>query len=437
MTFHLTPDLVRAFRSGKISHDDLVQIVFEHLPAVCPHCRAGLTTLVSASKEPDVALLLGAFGEMLKRYGIEVEEAELKASRDLEELRSLSPPARRQRLLRAYRRFRGVSFVRAMLDEAQGHLHGSPAEAYHWAELAWVSAAQSPRIPADVMALSLAQMANARRAGGDLRSAEEHFQHVRYLVARHPVTDLATLAKILHFEGSLRFDQRKGSQARTLLRRATMLFELVGDTREIAQVLLTWANLLCTQGNPHRAIAKARRALELLDFRTDPELYLWARQNLAYVLVEDRQFEESALLLVEDASLYRQYFAPVDQLRVSWLEGRIAAGLNQLKAAESSFRHSRDGFLEANIGYPAAMVSLDLALLYAREGRTEELKRLAEEIAPVFSAHDVHREALAALLLFQEAARQETLTLTSLQALARYLRDAKNDPSLRFEPPAP
>lgn len=34
------------------------------------------------------------------------------------------------------------------------------------------------------------------------------------------------------------------------------------------------------------------------------------------------------------------------------------------------------------------------------------VKQLAEEIAPVFAAQDVHREALAAPALFQEAARE-------------------------------
>jgi hypothetical protein len=47
----------------------------------------------------------------------------------------------------------------------------------------------------------------------------------------------------------------------------------------------------------------------------------------------------------------------------------------------------------------------DHAFLYLRQGRAADVKRLAEEIFPVFQAQDVHREAVAALRLFQEAAR--------------------------------
>jgi hypothetical protein len=60
------------------------------------------------------------------------------------------------------------------------------------------------------------------------------------------------------------------------------------------------------------------------------------------------------------------------------------------------------------------------------------VKRLAEEIVPIFAAQDVHREAIAALMLFQEAARQEQLTIRAVREYVKYLREARTDPSLRF-----
>ena len=70
--------------------------------------------------------------------------------------------------------------------------------------------------------------------------------------------------------------------------------------------------------------------------------------------------------------------------------------------------------------------------LYLREGRTEEVKRLAEAMLPIFTAADVHREALAALIIFVEAAKQEQLTIALTRDIGKYLRDARVDPSLRF-----
>ena len=79
------------------------------------------------------------------------------------------------------------------------------------------------------------------------------------------------------------------------------------------------------------------------------------------------------------------------------------------------------------------MVSLALAILYLKEGRTADVQRLAEEMLPIFQAQDVHREALAALQLFQEAARQQELTIEKALEVAAYLREARGEPGLRFE----
>ena len=107
-------------------------------------------------------------------------------------------------------------------------------------------------------------------------------------------------------------------------------------------------------------------------------------------------------------------------------------------AAEKAFLEARDGFIAEGIGYDAAMVTVeDLALLYLREGRTADVKRLAEEILPIFQSQDVHREAVAALRLFQEAARQEQLTIQAVRDYVRYLRKARADPSRPFQPAEP
>ena len=55
--------------------------------------------------------------------------------------------------------------------------------------------------------------------------------------------------------------------------------------------------------------------------------------------------------------------------------------------------------------------------LYVREGRV---------------AQDVHREAVVALMLFQEAARQEQLTVRSVRSYTKYLQEARTAPSFRF-----
>ena len=116
-----------------------------------------------------------------------------------------------------------------------------------------------------------------------------------------------------------------------------------------------------------------------------------------------------------------------------WLEGRILSALGREWPAEEAFIEARDAFIEESIGYDTALVCLDLAVLYARQGRTAEMRLLAERMLPIFQSRDVHREAIASLILFRDAAVAETASLALVEQVGRYLQRARHDPGLRFE----
>jgi hypothetical protein len=121
---------------------------------------------------------------------------------------------------------------------------------------------------------------------------------------------------------------------------------------------------------------------------------------------------------------------------VLWFEGNLARAEGHDEEAESALRACREGFARRGIGYDAALVSLDLAVLFLEARRTAEVKALAEEMFPLFQAQDIHREAAAALLLFIEAARAEEASLAFVRELAAYLQAARRDRGLRFRPPS-
>jgi hypothetical protein len=74
------------------------------------------------------------------------------------------------------------------------------------------------------------------------------------------------------------------------------------------------------------------------------------------------------------------------------------------------------------MSYDAALVSLDLSLVYLGEGKLSELKQLAGDLVLLFESRDVHREALGALYLFQKACEEERLTEQTVSRLAELLR---------------
>lgn len=384
---HLTPELLQAFRQGKLAYDELLDLIFGHLPDACPHCRAGFAAL--EEEELSGSYRLAGYFAALACHGPELLEAEARAARDLRDLKALTPAARKPRILQAYRRFRGESLVCALLAEQERHLHKDPLEAFHWAELAWTVAGESSQMEADYFALACALMGNARRAGGDLREADKLFQHVRYLVERYPVTDTRALARILHVEGSLRKDQRLFRQARKALRRSEMLFRVLGDELSRARVLMTLSLCYSLEGRGGEAIQQARRVLDLIDEEADPQLYFWARQNLVLYLVDSGYLDEALVLRTEDRSYQKRWFAEIDQARLIWLDARIARGLGRAEQAERLLLQARSRFLKKGISYCMTMVDRDLAALWADMGRLDDSVRLEEEVLREIAAQGV------------------------------------------------
>ena len=89
-------------------------------------------------------------------------------------------------------------------------------------------------------------------------------------------------------------------------------------------------------------------------------------------------------------------------------------------------------FTTKGIAYDAALASLEVAVLYLEEDRTGEVKALAREMAPIFKAQGVHKEALASLRLFCEAASRGEATAELTRRVLEYLNKARQNPRLRF-----
>jgi len=435
---HLTRVLLWAVARGELPPSLITQIGMQHLMSLCHTCRRELTAFQkerTATASPDYDRVFRLLPALLEEQVPHLEREERGATRDLQDLLALSRDERSRRVERARNRFRSATLVRLLVGESRKAIHTSPDEAFHLAELARTVAHRNPQMSGsfDLVALASAQMANACRVAGDTRLAEEHFGHARYLISHHGVTDNDVLARVDYLEGSLRMDQRQFVAAEELLSRSAMLYRLASESIEMARVLVTLGGLYFFQGDLARAIATTTAALKGLGRGYEPRLYLCARYNLARYLTEEGLFREASDMLAVDDELYKEFPEAWTQLRLIWLRGKIALGQGDVEAAERAFLTARDGFIVEGNGYDAAMVAIeDLALLYLREGRTADVKRLAEEILPILEAQDIHREAAAALVLFQQAAREEQLTVKVVGEYVRYLREARTDPSLRF-----
>jgi hypothetical protein len=104
--------------------------------------------------------------------------------------------------------------------------------------------------------------------------------------------------------------------------------------------------------------------------------------------------------------------------------------------AEAALWELRDAYLARGMALDAALVCLDLAGAFLRDGRETELRRMAAESVPLLAARGAGPFAVDALRLLEgEKAREgRPLTLDLLDRMARLLEESRHDPRHQTSP---
>ena len=283
----------------------------------------------------------------------------------------------------------------------------------------------------DLQARAWAYLGNARRIAFDLAGAAEALARAERL-AEGGSADPLEEARILDLRASLLSDQGHFEQAAELLELVVDIYDDVHEPHRKGRAMISQGRCLGYAGWPEEAIRQIRLGLSLIDWDREPRLVLMARHNLAWFLNDGGRAEEARRQLERFRHTYREFPDSFTELRLAWLDGRIAARLGRPGEAEPALREVRRRFLADGNGYDASLVTLDLAHLYLEEGRTAEVRTLAAEMLDVFLSHDIHRQALAALAVFQKAAELDNATPGLVREISSYLVRARKNPELRF-----
>lgn len=350
------------------------------------------------------------------------------------------PSERQELILRNKPRYRTWGVLEQLLERSWAQRWENPDEAERLAKLALEVAARLD--PAtyttasieDLRARSWGYIGNARRLRADLAGATQAFA-VAFKHLRHGTREPIEHAVLLDLQASLRRAQRRFPEALRLLRRAFTLFESVGDRHRAGRTLMSMEIVLTYAGCPEKGRPLLYQAIELIDPAQEPHLLLCAWHNLIDGLVDAGRHLEARRLLSRVRPLYVRFPETVGN-RNDWLAGRIALGLRQDEEAEALLVKARAGFLAEDAPYEAALVSLELSSLYARQGRNQEMKQLAAELVPVFSSRQIHREAATALAFWKQAVETESVGLDLVSRLMTFFCRARYDLDLAFEPPA-
>jgi transcriptional regulator with XRE-family HTH domain len=344
------------------------------------------------------------------------------------------PPEERIALVEDPKRFRGWALCERVAAESIAAAPNQPRLALELAQLALRIAELSPGTEMwhwRLQGYAWAHVSNARRVCNDLPGAEEAMRRAWKLWKAGAPADPGLLeeAWLPGLEAALRRAQRRFPEALKRIDEALSLDR--GELR--AQILLAKSGILEALGDPEGSTAVLREAASLINDRREPRLAFSVQFNLLVDLCRMGQAIEAEPRLREVRALAERLRGELDLVRVVWLDAKVSAGLGRTEDAYAAFQQVRREFTNRQLAYDCALVSLELSLLLLEQSRTAEVRTLAGEMLWIFKAQGVHREALAALRLFCEAAREEKATAELAQRVVAYLYRAQHDPELRFE----
>jgi tetratricopeptide (TPR) repeat protein/DNA-binding XRE family transcriptional regulator len=318
-----------------------------------------------------------------------------------------------------------------LADESLRTISRNPERAAELAEAALVVAELVPgdeRFRRRLEGFAWAHLGNVHRAGGDLKQADAAFSRSIASWAAGAGGDpyrFLDAGRVWGMEASLRMHQDRFPEALLLIHEA--LAE--ATYKERPYLLLTHAKILEEMESYDQALKVLRQAAAIIP----PHLGFPNRFNILVNLCNLDRHEEAESLMPELLEEGLTFATGSDQVRLRWLQGRIAAGRGQTAEALDHLWAVRAEFLERGNPYDTATVSLELARIYLEEGRTGAVKNLAAESAPIFASQDLHAQAQAALRLFQEAAEQEAASVELVVRIVKYLQRARRSPELRFD----
>lgn len=411
---HPSLETLARWLAGDLEHEQVRRELAPHFLESCPTCR---------KMRQEIERLLEESGHWNETVAVD----ETREAPKLLALLGEGPHEERMRRVQEIEELQTWGVCQLLLERSREEVFSDPARAVETAHLAVRVAGHLGEIyhPGWVLGLkarAFAYLGNALRVLGELKGADEAFLRAEDCLKRGNIGNPRVEAELLSLKGSLRLDQRRLEEARELVGRSLSLYREAQDGNGVAKSLLKKAKILRAIGEIEQAIEILSGAASIIDPQKEPRLFAYSRQILISTLNRAGRDQEAERLLPEVQELYRALAEPLDWLRLRWTEGRIAQGLGRLAEAEAAYREVRNEFLDRNKSYDAALVSLDLAALLAEQGRTAELKQLALQMAAVFESKEVHREAFAALLLFQQACMEERITVEMIRQIASELR---------------
>lgn len=416
---HVAEDLLDRFLRADVSREEAREIV-RHLLTGCPRCSE---TAHRTAQETGLFVPSGAGGAAGWEQAYEKVFARALAFASEEERRGaderlrgwaqwamlepLAPPARLA-IVESESAFHTFGLYDRLLEASRWAQRSEPAEAVDIVHLAITVARRldpariGKRRVADLQVAAWAALGNAQRIAEDFERAAHSFNEAWRLLEEEGTNDPLDRASLISLEASYIQDIGEFETAESALEEALEIYREAGDVHLQGRALFQMGHAI-GYIKPKRGISHIQKALALIDTTREPRLELSAQHSLAQYFAESGQPEEALAVLERARPLYEQLGDELTQLRLHWVEGKIAHRLGKYVEAEHIFSQLWEELHARNLNQEVVLVSIEMAQVLTRKGEPVRAAELAAQCFSVMKSWRLHNDAVAAWIVFQEA----------------------------------
>ena len=281
----------------------------------------------------------------------------------------------------------------------------------------------------DEKAIAYANLANTCRLRYDFQGAEKWFQYAYRFLPSDPLQKPLLYAEVNLLKTSLLWWQLNTEAAVAMIDKVTPCARQHGSHALVARAVLLAGEIYDYTGHPDRAVSLFQEAAGLSRFVDDPFVALAAHYNLAFLYARLDQEAEAVSAFTGAREEYDKGQTQVPVVFMKYLEAAVCRISGNLDAARSLFIEARKGFETLKLEMYSALVALDHALLLLEMGEPDEALMSATMAISVISRSSGHPDAMAALVVLQEAAKQQEFQESTIKKAIHHLDLIRKDPT--------
>jgi tetratricopeptide (TPR) repeat protein len=441
VTDHLTPEELDNFLRGKLILSRK-RDVFLHLARGCPECRGvagrgfyfGSPTATAPEEILYESVIKSAIAEALRLDQVRKRAEEKERAAAL-----LATGNGLQGIVdKGDMPLRGLGILEAIQDRMAAVRHDSPKELVELARgalgvaLDLDPAEYGANKVSDHQARAWAELGNALRVAEEYREAGRAFGNAFHALRKGTGNQLLK-ARLHELHASLLGALRTLDYALDAVEFVYSVYMEAGELHLAGRLLLKKSIFIFYQGRPEEALKINQKGRIMLDPQREPGLLVTALQNDLLFLEGCGRFSEAKNLLFKNRDLLNRT-GKITRLKLRWAEARIELAMDNLISAEQAFSEVREGMIAASLGFNASLASLELALVWMRQGRAEDAEEIVYKAAETFYSLGFHLEVLAAVQLLVDAFQFKKASVLLMQRTVSFIREWEINPDTRFLP---